>query len=247
MANPAVTLRSNKGSALTFSEVDSNFQNLANATINITAAGTTANINLNSGFTVANSSTVQATLVGGTLTLQSNITPGPTFANTATVGTSVSGGTTSVSLITTGTAGTYSGAYTTDVYGRVTGGTNGWQSNITANGNYLTNVTFSDYREKIAVHPSTSGTISIDANLGPIQTMTTTGNITFNVANMSNFSAGESVTLLLRHSANTRGITSDLKFVNGTKTIGGTTVHVDAINIFYDGTDYLASTVKYQA
>jgi hypothetical protein len=106
---------------------------------------------------------------------------------------------------------------------------------------------FDTYRERVAAHATTTGTISIDANVAPIQTITTTGNLTINSANMSNFLTGESVTLLLRHNANNRIITSDLLFVNQTKTIGGHTSCVDAVTIFFDGTSYLASTVKYQA
>lgn len=73
MAKPALTLRSVKGSALTFTEMDTNLGNLANAVVQISAGSTTSNIDLNSGFTVANTATVTASLVGTTLSLNSTI------------------------------------------------------------------------------------------------------------------------------------------------------------------------------
>jgi hypothetical protein len=202
MAIPSLTLRSVKGSALSFAEADTNFQNLANIAVGVTAGGTTSNVALN-----------------GTSGAPTAIT----FANSATI-------------TATQSAGTVTHAFA-----------HAFTSNVQANGVYLEFPIFNAYREKVAAHATTTGTISIDANVAPIQTITTTGNLTINAANLSNFQSGESVTLLLRHNANNRIITSDLLFVNQTKTIGGHTSCVDAVSIFYDGTSYLASTVKYQA
>jgi hypothetical protein len=184
-------------------------------------------------------------IAGGTTTTGAT---GFTISNTATVGASLSSNTLSVSLGTTGTTGTYQGSVTTDVYGRVTSASNGFTANITGNGQYLDNIIFTDYKEKVANIGTLTGAVSINANTGPIQTAAVSGNLLLWANNMSNFSTGESITVILRHTGNTRGIdNTTLKFVNGTRTIGGTTVHVDAVNIFYDGVDYLASTVKYQS
>jgi hypothetical protein len=205
MAIPSLTLRSVKGSALTFAEADTNFQNLANIQVGVSAGGTTSNVALNgtagapTAITFANSATIGASQTSGTVTLTSLVNP------------------------------------------------NNLTANVQANGQYIEFPIFNAYREKVAAHATTTGTITIDANVAPIQTITTTGNLTINASNLSNFASGESVTLLLRHNANNRIITSDLLFVNQTKTIGGHTSCVDAISIFYDGTSYLASTVKYQA
>jgi hypothetical protein len=207
MALPSLTLRNVKGTALTFTEMDTNLQNLANATVSITAGSTTSSLNLNSGFTVANSATVQATIAGNVLTLVSN----------------VSGG----------------------------GGGTSWENQFTANvegnGFTLQNVVLNTYREKTANIGTITGTVTLDANTAPVQTAAVSGNITINSNNLNNFLAGQSVTLILRHTGNTRTFSSNIKFVNSNKTIGGTTNVTDVVTIFYDGTEYLAAVAKYQA
>lgn len=192
MAIPTVTLRNTKGSALTFTEADTNFQNLANATVNFTAGGTTSNIALNGALTIANTGTVGASLSGSTLSLSAD----------------------------------------------------NWTANVGANGQYLTNVVFNDYREKTANTGPFTGTLSINANTATIQTGAVTGSITLNTNNLSNLSAGESVTLLLYATGNFT-LTSNLKFLSGTKTISTTAGNVDALTVFYDGTTYFAALAKY--
>jgi hypothetical protein len=247
MALPSLTLRTVKGSALTFTEMDTNLQNLANAVVQVTAGGVTSNINLNSGFTVSNSATVGATIAGNVLTLTStggggsgitSVTAGGTvstgltsltFANTATVGVSITGNTVSLTSLVTG------------------GSQTPFTSNIDGNGFNLNNVVLNTYRENTANIGTITGTVTLDANTAPVQTAAVSGNITINTNNLNNFLAGESVTLILRHTGNTRTFTSNLKFVNGNKTIGGTTNVTDIVTIFYDGTEYLAAVAKYQA
>ena len=219
MAIPSLTLRNTKGSALTFTEADTNFQNLANATVNVTAGGTTSNIALNSAIT---------------------------FANTATIGASQTAGTVSLTPITVGTAGTYQGSITTDVYGRVTGGSDGFTANINGNGQYLQNIIFDRYQEKVANVADMTGTVTIDANVAPVQRANITGNITINTNNLTNFQPGESVTLILKASANTRTFTSNLRFVNSNKTIAGNTITTDVVTIFYDGVEYLGTVAQFR-
>lgn len=275
MAIPSLTLRDVKGSALTFAEMDTNLQNLANAKVAITAGGTTSNIALNgttgapTAITFANSATVQATQSGGTVTFVSNITAtgmsslsitagGTTSANTAftiansSVGASMTGNTITLNMASLGAPATYTGHFSTDAYGRVSTAGNVFLGNVNANQNWIGNVrlnnaTFGTYSETTANIGAITGNVAIDANLAPIQLAGTSGNIQLWANAMSNFSAGESVTLLLRHNGNNRIISSDLLWVNQSKTIGGSNVCVDGVTIFYDGQNYLASTVKYQA
>ena len=201
MAIPSLTLRSVKGSALTFAEADANFQDLANVKVGVSAGGTTSNVAINgatgspTAITFANSATITATQSAGTVT--------HSFAHSFT-------------------------------------------APVAANGQEISFPIFNAYREKVSNIGVVTGNVSVNANTASIQTANLSGNIQLWANGMSNFGSGESVTLILRHTANTRGISSDLKFVNGTKTIGGTTNVVDAITIFFDGNDYLASTVKYQ-
>jgi hypothetical protein len=205
MAIPSLTLRTVKGSALTFAEADTNFQNLANARVGVSAGGTTSNVALNgatgapTAITFANSATVQATQTAGTVTLTSNITP---FTHTFT-------------------------------------------ANVQGNGFNLQNTVLDTYRERTANIGVGSGTRTIDANIAPIQQFTANGNITINTNNLTNFLAGESVTLILRYSANSVILTSNLLYVGGNRTLSTTTGNVDALTIFYDGTSYLAAVARY--
>ena len=84
MAKPAITKRVTKGSALSYSELDTNFQNLADATISLTA-GT-------GGTAVASDLNGNITLVAGTgVTLTGDNTAKTITINTAGTGTVNSG------------------------------------------------------------------------------------------------------------------------------------------------------------
>jgi hypothetical protein len=204
MAIPSLTLRTVKGSALTFAEADANFQNLANAQVGVSAGGVTSNVALNgaagspTAITFANSATVQATQSSGTVTLTSNITPW----------------------------------------------TNQFTANVDGQGHVLNNTQLGTYRERTANTGPYTGTVTIDANVAPVQTGAVTGNITINTNNITNMIAGESVTLLL-YQTGAFTLTSNLKFVGGNRTISATAGNVDAVTIFYDGTSYLAGVAKY--
>lgn len=202
MAIPSLTLRNVKGSALTFDEMDTNLQALANIKVGVSAGGTTSNVALNgttgapTAITIANSATVQATQTSGTITLTSNAA-------------------------------------------------SNWSSNASANGYTLDNVVFNNYREKVANTGPWTGTVTIDANVATVQTAAVTGNITINTNNITNLSAGESVTLLLYTGTTNLAITSNIKFVSGNKTLSSTAGNVDVITVFYDGTSYLGAVGKY--
>lgn len=119
-------------------------------------------------------------------------------------------------------------------------------ANVNGNGFTLQNIVFDQYREKVANVGPLSGTVTLNANTAPVQTAATTGNITINSANLSNFIAGESVTLILRHNGSNRTLTSDIKFINSNKTLGGNVATTDVVTIFYDGVDYLGAVAQYR-
>jgi hypothetical protein len=88
-----------------------------------------------------------------------------------------------------------------------------------------------------------TGTITPDINNGSIQTMTLTGNITFNTVN--NIASGDSATfVLIQDGTGGRTLTSNMRFAGGTKTLSTAANSQDIISLFYDGSTYYASLTK---
>lgn len=91
MTKPAITKRSVKGAALTYAELDTNFQNLKDATINITAGtgGTSVSIDLNGNLTLVAGTgiTLSGDNTAKTLTINTNITGTVTNPLTSTLNT----------------------------------------------------------------------------------------------------------------------------------------------------------------
>ena len=88
MALPNLTLRTltptvgtTKGSALTFSEMDTNLINLAGANIQVTAGGTTTNIQLNSGFTIHAGNGTEVVNTSGNVSISATQMPQVVAAN----------------------------------------------------------------------------------------------------------------------------------------------------------------------
>lgn len=219
MAKPALTLRSVKGSALTFNEMDTNLGNLANAVVQVSAGGTTSNIELNSGFEIANSATVTATLAGNVITLE---------------------GATTVDLSQPGTIGglTPGDAYFTALY---------MSGNIDMQSSWIENGGIIKFWEAVYSHGNLGSTITVDANNGSIQTATVTQNFSMMTTDMQGFNVGQTVTLVLTQAtnANTRVMTSNLLYAGGSKTLTTANASVDTITITYTGgTQYLAALVK---
>jgi len=120
-----------------------------------------------------------------------------------------------------------------------------WYSNVNAQSYTLSNVVLNAYAEKQVALGNQSGTVTVNNNQGPVQTMTLTGSITINTANMSNFVTGKSVTLIITQGGSgSYTLTSDIKFAGGSKTLSTAVGAIDTITIYYDGTNYLASLVK---
>lgn len=88
---------------------------------------------------------------------------------------------------------------------------------------------------------STSGTITPNFANGTIQTITLTGNLTWNA--FASPSAGQSITLIINTNGTGRTLSSTMKFAGGAKTIS-TTNTTDIITAFYDGTNYYATLGK---
>jgi len=105
--------------------------------------------------------------------------------------------------------------------------------NLDGQGNTVSNVELSDYREEIHALGSTD-TPTIDVANGNVQTVTISSGLT--LPGFLNPQAGQSVTLIVTGSGTASG-TASYKFAGGLTDL--TTESV--ISIFYDGTTYYAS------
>ena len=296
----SLTLRNTKGSALTFTEMDTNLQNLANAAStadtffggNLTTQGfvqissdavaltgnqvlfsTNAFDSSVSGYSSAAGGDAAITsgglsfMVGGgpqanypARTLNSVFVPDIATAyqsNASVLGVSMAQqagwGNVYLGVTNSTTGGFYqfsnvglkfvdntvqSTAALPLTGGSVTG-------NIALNNNYLRTAILETTTEKTANIGAITGTVTINANTGPIQTATLVGNVTINTTNLSNFNTGESVTLVLtQDGTGSRALTSNLKYAGASKTLSTAAGSIDTISITYDGTNYLASLVK---
>jgi hypothetical protein len=105
-------------------------------------------------------------------------------------------------------------------------------------------VTLKDIRESIYAFGTTSGTIAPNASTASVFTITLNGTLTMNA--FTSPQAGQSVTMIVaQDGTGSRTLSSTMKFAGSSKTLTTTaTTGLDVINIFYDGTNYLASLVK---
>lgn len=235
MAKPTILTRAGKGSALTWTEGDTNLTNLRDATLSVSDGTTTKALNLNDTltFTAGTNITLSVNGTTGAVTINTTAT-----TNTGTV-TSVAGTGTVNGLTLTGTV-TNSGDLTL-------GGTLSLVSppaigSTTPNTGSFTSLQFKNPLEPIYDLGTTGGTVAPDAANGSVQKITLNSALTINA--LTTPVAGESVTLIIYGGTAYTSITSTMKFAGGVKTLTGTAGCIDILSIYYDGTNYFASLNK---
>lgn len=140
-----------------------------------------------------------------------------------------------VAAPTTGGVSNINPGVNIDVYEESTGGvTISLESVVDA-------IELKDYKETIYTGGSTTGTITPDVVNGNVQTITLSGNITFNA--FSNAEAGQTMTLIIKQpgSGGPYTLTSTMVFAGGTKTLSTSANAIDVMSVLYDGTTYYAS------
>jgi len=273
MTKPAITKYSVKGSPLTTSELDTNFQNLADATVSVTAGsgGTQVTSDLNGNITLVAGSGISLTGNNTAKTITITNTSSSNIFNTIAVSgqsnvvadsstdtlTLVAG--TGISITTNASTDsiTINNTASTDLLSDLTpqlGGNldvNGQSIVSVSNGNIVispngsgkTKISSINYNEGPIYTISYASTITPDVSNGNVQQVTLTGNVTFNA--FSNPVAGQSLTLIVKQDATAgRTLTSTMKFLSGLKTLSVVPNAIDVITVFYDGTNYLASLGK---
>ena len=102
------------------------------------------------------------------------------------------------------------------------------------------------YKETVyVIGNSGSGTITPNVSLGPVQTITATGN--FTLAAPTNMTTGSSLCFVIRQDgtgSRTCTFDSSYKFSGGSKTLSTAASSIDVVTVFYDGTDYLCNLIK---
>jgi hypothetical protein len=101
------------------------------------------------------------------------------------------------------------------------------------------------YYETINALGNQSGSVTINTGICNSFTMTLTGDITLNTSGFTNMVTGKSITIVLTQDATGgRILSSNMKFAGGINTLSSAANAIDVMNVYYDGTNYLASLVK---
>jgi hypothetical protein len=233
MTKPAITSRTTKGAALTYSELDTNFSNLRDSTISVTGDTGTITNNLNDSFKVSGGVGLTSSVSGTTLTVN--------LDNTAV------------------TPGSYTfTSLTVDAQGRITAASSNTvnlSNYVTLDGTQtitgaktLTGLTsLKQYSETVYSGGTVTGGSTYTPTLsnGAVQTITVSGN--FTMAAPSGMTSGTSICVIITQDATGSRImtsNSSYKFVGGLKTLSTTANAVDLMTIFYDGSRYLCSLNK---
>ena len=115
---------------------------------------------------------------------------------------------------------------------------------VTPNGTGKTVITNAVAYEYVYTAGTTTGTITPNAALGTIQSITLTGSITWNAFGTP--LAGQTITMIIKQPA-TGGpytLTSTMLFAGASKTLSTAANAVDILSVTYDGTNYWASLSK---
>jgi len=197
--------------------------------------------------------TYSGNLTAGNVSVTGNITTG----NIINLGTeSVTGNITGGNILTIGlisatgnVSGNYfigNGSLLTGISGGSYGNSNvaaylpTYTGNIGNTGNSVS-VQFVNYKDVSLASANANGTITPNVSLGSIQTLTLTGNITYNAFGGTP-QAGQSLTLILtQDTTGNRLLTSNMKFAGGAKTLSSAANATDIIYTFFDGTTYWAT------
>jgi hypothetical protein len=122
----------------------------------------------------------------------------------------------------------------------------GTNSDITIlpNGTGKTVVTNAVAYEYVYTAGTTTGTITPNAALGTIQSITLTGSITFNAFGTP--LSGQTITMIIKQPASggPYTLTSTMLFAGASKTLSTAANAVDILSVTYDGTNYWASLSK---
>jgi len=212
---------STKGSALTFQELDQNFIDMLNRQ-EITVEGDSGSAQLSADGTA----TDKRLVVNGA----GGITTAVTSDSAGQLVLTVTQGASSVDFAEGVIAGTNIDV-TNDSTGQVT-------VNLEP---VVDDVEFKDYKETIYTGGTTTGTITPDVVNGNVQSITLSGNITFNA--FSNPETGQTMTMLIKQpgSGGPYTLTSTMLFAGGTKTLSTAANAVDIMSVVYDGSNYYAS------
>jgi hypothetical protein len=133
--------------------------------------------------------------------------------------------------------GDHSGLYLTDVVSDTTPQLGG---DLDGQGNTVSDVQLENYKETVYTGGTTTGTITPDVANGNVQSITLSGNITWNA--FGNAEAGQSMTMIIKQPASggPYTLTSTMAFATD-NTLSSTGSAVDIMTVLYDGTTYYAS------
>lgn len=268
MTKPVIVTRASKGSALTWTEGDTNFTNLRDATLTVSDGTNTKALNLNDTltFTAGTNITLSVNATTGAVTINNGMTafnpasPGAIGGTTAAAGTfttlnatgkiKTDDTSTSSIILSNNSIWTTGGIGAGNLYisgtGAITAGTLGTINNFTIGGTTpaagsFTTLTFKETRESLYTGGATTGTITPDCANGTTQKITLTGSITFSA--FANPVSGQSMTLIVTQPASggPYTLTSTMKFAGASKTLSTAANAVDILTVFYDGSTYWAS------